>query len=121
MKARFSTLILGVAAVSFLTACEQGPQACTAIFAYGLSVQVEDSVSGARLASEVAVTADDGDYHEVLQTVDSVSFFGAGERAGSYTVRVIKDGYAPWEKSGVVVTKDECHVKGVAVVAKLRH
>ena len=43
----------------------------------------------------------------------------AFERAGTYAVTVHADGYKDWSKTGVVVTKDVCHVIGVALSARM--
>ena len=97
---------------------------CTALFAYGISVSVIDSASGAAAGAGATVVASEGPYADsvVVPLTASPSFpIGlAGERAGTYLVTVRKSGYRNWRRSDVVVTKDECHVKGVAVTAKIQ-
>ena len=97
---------------------------CTALFAYGITVTVVDSVSGAFAAPGATVIASDGAYADSVIVPNTASASGgiglAGERAGTYTVTVRKAGYKTWTKNGIVVTKDECHVKGVAITAKLQ-
>jgi hypothetical protein len=101
-----------------------GGTICTAIFAFGLSVTVADSVTGAPAAAGTTVVASQGSYADsviVPATASNSASLGlAGERAGTYLVTVRKSGYKTWTKSGIVVTKDECHVKGVAVTAKIQ-
>ncbi len=40
--------------------------------------------------------------------------------SGTYTVTILKPGYKPWTAAGVTVTKDVCHVRGVALTAMLQ-
>ncbi len=110
-----------------LSACSQNspqPRVCTALFAYGITVTVVDSVTGAPAASGAVLVARDGAYTDSVPTPGSwpntSSVAGAGERAGTYTVTILKPGYKPWTQTGVTVTKDECHVRGVALTAKLQ-
>ena len=52
-------------------------------------------------------------------TLQSPWLRGAYERAGSYSVLVLKDGYVPWSRSGVRVFEDKCHVITVSLEARL--
>ncbi|UCC32091.1 MAG: carboxypeptidase regulatory-like domain-containing protein, partial [Phycisphaerales bacterium] len=74
--------------------------ACTAIFAYGLTVRVMDEngdpVSGATL------TLTEGDYVETIPGPPGSGvepepgvYLGAGERAGTYTLTVEAEGFEP--------------------------
>jgi hypothetical protein len=56
---------------------------------------------------------------EITNVVDG-PYGLAYERAGTYTVTVEQQGYRPWSRSGVRVTKDECHVRGVSITARLQ-
>ncbi|MBA3645263.1 MAG: carboxypeptidase regulatory-like domain-containing protein [Gemmatimonadaceae bacterium] len=110
-----------------LSACSQNspqPIICTALFAYGITVTVVDSVTGAPAASGAVLVARDGAYTDSVpaqaDSPNTSSVAAAGERAGTYTVTISKPGYKPWTQSGVTVTKDECHVRGVALTAKLQ-
>lgn len=109
-------------------ACSQPSQAngvvCTALFAYGLSVTVVDSASGSPAGAGATVVARDGAYADSATGApgrpEFPSFSLAGERAGTYSISVTRPGYKPWSRSGVEVTKDVCHVRGVAITAKLQ-
>ncbi len=99
---------------------------CTAIFAYGLNVQVRDSVTGLGAASGASLVVLDGSFKDSVAfpanrpDLDNMSLSSAGERAGTYNISVRKSGYAVWSKSSVVVTSDVCHVKPVLVTALLK-
>lgn len=43
----------------------------------------------------------------------------AGERAGTYDVKIGRPGYSSFSRSGVVVTRNECHVNPVLLEARL--
>ena len=102
------------------------PVVCTGQFVYGLGVQVQDSVTGAWIASGATLTARDGAF------VDSASARGsgpewdaqplaaAGERPGTYDVTVRREGYRLWTRSGVQVEGGTCHVRPVQLVARLQ-
>jgi hypothetical protein len=97
---------------------------CTALFAYGLSVTVQDSVTGLPAAAGATVVARDGAYADSTSVpangANNTSVGLAGERAGTYSITVRKAAYQTWSKSGVQVTKDVCHVIPVQVTAKLQ-
>lgn len=102
-------------------ACATDQIVCTASFAYGISVQVQDSVSGAAAASGARLVLRDGAYVETVdQSLGGVSLSGAGERPGLYSVTVEKTGYHDWTRTNVRVTADECHVQGVSLTARLQ-
>jgi len=94
--------------------------ACSAAFVLGLSVTITDSLTGA-----VSSVASRWHVRDVLGTfADSGSGIGglvsAGERAGTYHIDISTPGYRDWMADGVVVTRDQCHVKSVALTARLQ-
>lgn len=99
---------------------------CTENLVFGLTVNVRDSVTGVPAGRDATVIAQDGSYSETLQflgafsATDSLTFFGAAERAGTYQITVTKALYRPWTRAGVEVTADECHVRPVAVEVRLQ-
>ncbi|MDQ6717851.1 MAG: carboxypeptidase-like regulatory domain-containing protein [Gemmatimonadota bacterium] len=97
---------------------------CTALFAFGISVSVVDSATGVPAAAGATVIASEGSYADSVVVPSggspTIPIGLAGERAGTYTVTVRKSGYKTWTKGDVAVTKDECHVKGVPVTAKIQ-
>ena len=100
--------------------------ACTAIYVYGISLKVQDAVTGARITDSAVVRITDGSY------VESYNYLGpadqptsgmlaaAGERAGTYSISIRKTGFAPYDTTGIKVTRDVCHVHPVQVIANLR-
>jgi len=102
------------------------PEMCSANVAPGLSVAVQDSASGAMIASGTQLIARDGAYVESSSVpanhpeLDSSTLQAAGERGGTYSVTVQKPGYRDWTRSNVRVTKGECHVNTVSLTALLQ-
>lgn len=98
----------------------QDPIVCTDEFVYGLSVEIVDATTGAPLAEGSTLTVVDGTYVEnVTDSWDGRSMVAAGERPGTYTVRVERGGYQSWERSGVRISADECHVIPRSLEARL--
>lgn len=101
---------------------------CTTSIEPGYRLAVLDDATGEPLNSGVTVTAKDGDYTETFVSPQPLTsepvpnanvFQGAPERVGTYTLRVTKSGYVPYERTGVVVTANECHVNTVNLEARL--
>lgn len=98
-----------------LTVSEPGA-VCTQEARPGLQVELKDKATGATTGfTNVVVIARDGAYSDSasfpayppqFQTAVSLAY----ERAGTYALTVRADGYQPWERSGIVVTADRCHV-----------
>lgn len=116
-------------AVLALSACdivESGGPICTGQFVSGLQVSVQDSVTGAPVASGATLTTADGSYRDTVSVpahrpdLDGHVLLAAGERPGTYDVTVSKTGYLDWQRSNVVVTADECHVIPVEITARLK-
>jgi hypothetical protein len=100
--------------------------ACTLEARSAITVGVSDSLNPATTTfTNVRVTAHSATVRDsaFLPTLDTRQQpFAAGlayEQAGTYTVTVRADGYAPWTKSGIEVTRDQCHVITVRVDARL--
>lgn len=123
----FRRLFLFIFPMLVIPAClgTTGPD-CTAAIMNGLLVRVRDSVTNIPAGSGATVTAEDGSYFETLlylgshTPLDSLTFQGATERPGTYTVRVSKGGYQPWTRTGINVPAGECHVTSVEVAARLQ-
>ena len=95
---------------------------CTDEFAYGISIHVSDAATGAPITSGLSGTLTDGSYHENMMPWPSgATLVGAGERKGTYAATVSAPGYQTWQKDGIQVGANECHVVGVSVDAKLTH
>ncbi len=96
-----------------------GGTACTALFAYGVSVTVTDAETGDPIEN-ATLTLEEGSYRETLQYPGTGDYVGAGERAGTYTLTVNADGYQQQVIRDIVVTEDECHVRGVHLDVQLQ-
>jgi hypothetical protein len=99
-----------------------GNVACTLEARAAISVDVRDSVTNAAVGRGSTIIARDGLYAD---TAEITSVFDgpyglAHERPGTYAVTVEQQGYRPWSRSGLRVTKDECHVRGVSITARLQ-
>lgn len=109
-------------AVLVLAGCGDSPTdpiLCTEEFRFGLSIQVLNGRTGAGEAVGAEGTITEGDYVETLQVFGDDAMFGAGERAGTYDIRITKPGFIDWTALQVTVTADECHVQTVILQANL--
>ena len=100
------------------------PIACTTDYRPGLTIEVRDARTNAPIAAASTIVIRDGDYVETLSNPvggggTDLSKSGAYERAGTYSVQVSRAGYASQTFSGIVVTRDECHVIGRVIAAAL--
>ena len=103
-------------------------QLCTGVVMPGLIVAVRDAATGQGVPGQVVVVARDGAYIDSLRAPElnaprdpSFPFRGADERPGTYEVSVESPGYVPWRREGVRVhMEDECHVKTVNLVARIK-
>jgi len=103
-------LIAGLSLSALSTAaCLVDPGvSCTDQYVYGLTVNVVDDAGDALCGATVTLT--EGDYEEVLEESTDCAYIGAGERAGTYSLTVEKEGYTSAGVSEVVIGEDECHV-----------
>ena len=98
--------------------CDEGsldPVACTTEYVSGLVLEVRLRGGGAPAAQGAVATVTDGDYVEVAAGPvsghpDAVFIGAAGERPGTYDILVTREGFVPWDTTGVVVEADICHV-----------
>ena len=124
------TILLGAVVAPLLGACRFPfapiDRVCTAELRFGVVVRVTDSVTARPAASGSTLVIREGTYVDSMSIpaarpdLDELTFGGAGERAGTYTVTVTKSGYRPWTRTGVRVTKGECHVNQVQLEARLQ-
>jgi hypothetical protein len=104
-------------------ACQlPGSVACTLEARAAVSIDVRDSVTNAAVGRGSTIIARDGAYADTAEItgVFDGPYGLAYERAGTYTVTVDQQGYRPWSRAGIRVTKDECHVRGVSITARLQ-
>lgn len=105
--------------------CDALPLACTAEARAAVSVEIRDSATSAPLADGTIAAVTEGPYTDTLTLCGwsgsvGLTRCGAWERAGTYAVQVTRPGYQPWSRTGVSVTRDACHVRGVALQALLQ-
>jgi hypothetical protein len=94
--------------------CPQQGKVCTDLYAYGVNVTVTDAATGQPI-NNATLTLTEGTYQEtmILFPGSPGNYAGAGERAGTYTLTAVAPGYQSQTINNIVVTSDECHVKGV--------
>jgi len=123
MKKRMVLLVTATAAVT--SSCSnEFDGACTPNMVFGLQIHVENAQSEAPICDAV-VTAREGAYLETL--VPSVSYnagcyyFGASERAGTYSLRAEAAGFSPNVLANVRVRVPggDCHVETVRTSIRL--
>jgi len=95
---------------------------CTAEARSGLVVTVRDSVSGSPVTNGAEVVAREGAYADTARAslISSGVYSLAVERAGTYEVTVDHPAYRQWRRVGVTVTRDECHVQTVNLLARVQ-
>jgi hypothetical protein len=99
-----------LAAAALLAGCQDGPTACDLAGRAGIVVQVTDAATGAPLSDGLHGAATSGDYRETLIASES-GLVGLHERPGTYTIRIERDGYLPWDSAGIRVRQSgACHV-----------
>jgi len=89
-----------------------GGVVCTEVYVYGMNVAVID-VSNNPITGAI-LTLMDGDYSETMEELAAGEYAGAGERAGTYTLKVEADGFVTQTIRDIVIDADECHVIPVA-------
>lgn len=96
--------------------------ACEMYAAAAVNLAIVDPSAGVALSGlgVMRLKVTDGAYSDSLRTVTLINYWWAAlERAGTYTATVDADGYQPWRKDGIVVTRGLCHVRPVSVTARL--
>ena len=96
---------------------DQPDVVCTMEARSALLVTVLDAHTGVRVHG-ATVRATTVDHAENLAEFDG-QYSGAHERAGTYTVVVSHPDYQQWQRAGIVVERDECHVISEQVEARL--
>ena len=111
-SAAFGLSLLLVTGCPYGTIAPYGGPFCTAIYGYGLNVTVTD-VNGITVPG-ATLTLTDGAHTETMEEHAAGIYAGAGERAGTYTLRVEADGFVTQTITDIVIDADECHVIPVA-------
>jgi hypothetical protein len=107
------------------TACSES-FFCTDESVPAVEVEVRDRATAELIPDEARGVVKDGAYQDSLQAfwrteppVTPISYSAAHERPGTYSARIEVAGYQPWDSSGIVVTRDECHVRTARFTAAL--
>jgi len=125
-RTRCTALLMAFCTV--VAGCSDGPFSCTAESVPGIEVKVLDAETGHPAACGAVAWLVSGSWSEEMDaswgctepdTLQSPWLRGAYERAGNYSVLVLKDGYIPWSRSGLRVFEDECHVHTIRLEARL--
>ena len=118
---RISPVIASLGLALLTSGCKSPLVACDLNLVYGLTIVVTDSATGAFLGGpETTVEVRDGSYVDTLPPFGPSEYSGAGERPGTYSVKVQRGGYRVWQRNGIRVREDECHVINVQVQARLQ-
>ncbi|MFN9204795.1 MAG: carboxypeptidase-like regulatory domain-containing protein [Gemmatimonas sp.] len=108
-----------MAAITLLSAGScQFATGCDMYAAPGLSITARDAATGASIQGNdvrVILSAE-----RQADTTRSLPASLAYESPGTYTVVLEVPGYLRWERTGIRVRADQCHVKTVQVTADLR-
>lgn len=119
------TVLLAAGALACCAGGSTAPLVCTAGIAYGIRAVVRDSVTDRAIGSgSTAVAVGIGVRDSVsapanMPALDNTIFTLVPEKAGTYELNITHAGYARWQRSGIVVTKDACHVIPVDITARL--
>lgn len=115
-----------IAIISFIllfNSCEENNDEiiiCTLNYVYGLHINLVEKTTNNSITGTVNVVAKDGDYEEILENANpNDSFFGAGERKGTYVITITSNNYKTYISEPIVVTGDECHVTTVSKTFEL--
>ena len=99
---------------------------CTAEARAAFNITVVDSLTGAPAAfTGLWARVVDGAYRDSTSFPftnpqgGAVTMALAWERRGTFAVTVHAAGYSDWNKTGVVVTGDQCHVTPVQLTARM--
>src|SRR5687767_8031193 len=85
-----------------------GDNVCTAEPRLGISLEIRDSATNAPAAAGAIAVATDGAYVDSVNVTTPLHANLAGNRGGTYTVRVRKNGYSIWQRNNIVVPGGQC-------------
>lgn len=109
-------------------ACSDPSPICPAISSPGVEVEVRDRENNQFIPVLARGVVQDGAFQDSVQlwrmTGDDppvpMSYAGAFDRRGVYTIRLQVDGYYRWDTSGIAVSRNECGVQTVNLTAVLQ-
>ena len=90
----------------------------------GIQLTVQERSTGLPVvANNLRAIASDGAYADTASVNDDMplerDLYLVEERAGTYQVSVVGDGYLPWAQDRVRVTEDDCHVRLTRLLVQL--
>lgn len=84
---------------------------CTLNYVYGLHINLIEKSTTNPIYGAVTIIATEGNHEETLENYGSnSSFFGAGERQGTYVLTITSVNYKTFISEPIEVDGDECHV-----------
>jgi hypothetical protein len=100
----------------------EGAVVCTMEARSSFAVTVVDSTSGTPVRGATVRVADGAFSDTLVAPGAGATAYSGGvyERPGTYTVTVSHTDYRPWQRPGVAVTRDECHVQTQQLTARLQ-
>lgn len=133
MLQSFALLLVTVAIVACSSTPEPVPYGlpappgtiCTMEARPAIAVQPVDGSTSKPVTGAVTVIVRDGLYADTAELrvgvpPGAVTVSVAYERAGTYSVLVRHPAYRDWQRNGVEVVRDDCHVKTVVLRPELR-
>ena len=90
----------------------------------GLQLRVQERSPGVPVvANNLRAIARDGAFSDTASVNDGMplerDLHLVPERAGTYEVSVVVDGYLPWAQGRVRVTEDDCHVRRTRLLVQM--
>ncbi len=78
---------------------------------HGLEINLVEKTTLNPINGTIIIVAKDGNYEKTLENTNpNISFYGAGERRGTYILTVTSDNYKTYISNPIIVSGDECHV-----------
>lgn len=123
-SAALAALLPSMLAAGCRAADRMGPACSPRLPGHAVAVVVRDAATGAPLADGARGAVRDGAFIDSLrpespQAPVQWTLVGGGERAGTYTVTVERQGARPWRRDGVVVHRGACGVVTETLTADL--
>ena len=96
--------------------------ACTMEARPAITVEPVDAATGQSISQQATLIAMTGTYTDTasVHTTGVPTLSAAHERAGTYTVIVKHPEYRDWERSNIVVGRDQCHVQTIRLKAEMQ-
>ena len=122
MSTRVGLLLFALAA----SGCRLGPETCDTGIEPAIDVAITDALTGAPLANDAVGLVEAGTFVDSLQphrgdgSGQLISRATTRTPPGSYTVRIMHDGYEPWVLANVRVRAGSCGPETQLLTAQLQ-